>query len=195
MRRPEPARAVSWNVMRCHVLHAQCLYPAAVAGMRSALPRLNLLRPPLPPGRKQEGSLCGGRSAPGEAAFFSILHVVPSSRFVLLPSVPPAAAPNAGEHYRWRRRPRLPGAAGTLIRAYPARAPAPVGARRRGAVCAPDCPGAPPRASRTQGALRPLAESGAFFAPARTAKRSGPADAASFSLPNLATVWRISISI
>ena len=43
---------------------------------------------------------------------------------------------------------------GTLIRAYPARAPARVGA---GAVRAPDCPGAPPRASRPRGARLPSA--------------------------------------
>ena len=33
---------------------------------------------------------------------------------------------------------------------------------RAGAVCAPDCPGAPPRASRAQGAARLSVESGAF---------------------------------
>ena len=46
---------------------------------------------------------------------------------------------------------------------------------RAGAVCAPDCPHAPPHANRAQGAPYPLAESGAFFAPARTGKGGGPA--------------------
>ena len=80
--------------MRCHGLHAQCLYPAAVAGMRSALPRLNLLRPPLPPGRKQEGSLCGGRSVLPKLrscpSCMSFLHPV---SFYSLPFFPPPGLP------------------------------------------------------------------------------------------------------
>ena len=65
---------------------------------------------------------------------------------------------------------------------------------RAGAVRAPDCPGAPWRASRMQGALRPLPESEAFFAPARAAKRSGPADAASFLWLNIAYDLDMSIA-
>jgi len=51
------------------------------------------------------------------------------------------------------------------------------------------------RASQMQGALHPLAESEAFFAPARTAKRSEPADAASFLRLNIAYNSDMSIII
>ena len=69
---------------------------------------------------------------------------------------------------------------GTLIRAYPARAPAPVGAPRR-----------EPDAGRNS----PVGRIGGFFAPARTAKRSSSADAASFLRPNIAHDSDISIII
>ena len=68
-----------------------------------------------------------------------------------------------------------PAGGGTLIRAYPARARARVGA---GAVRAPDCPGAPPRASRTQGARLPSASRGSL----RACKR--PPDDACCALSN-----------
>jgi len=80
-----------------------------------------------------------------EAVSVSIPHVIPSSRFVPL----------------FRRPAARDG--GTLVRAYPARARARVGA---GAVRAPDCPGAPPRASRTQGARLPSAPRGSLRADA-----------------------------
>ncbi|MCY3753584.1 MAG: hypothetical protein OXG99_05770, partial [Alphaproteobacteria bacterium] len=52
---------------------------------------------------------------------------------------------------------------------------APVGA---GAVRAPDCPGVPVRASRTQGAERtsPVCFEGIFFAPAPTRETGQPPD-------------------
>ena len=56
-----------------------------------------------------------------------------------------------------------PAGGGTLIRAYPARVRARVGA---GAVRAPDCPGTPPRASRTKGARLPSASRGSLRADA-----------------------------
>ena len=66
-----------------------------------------------------------------------------------------------------------PAGDGTLIRAYPARARARVGA---GAVCAPDCPGAPPRASRTQGARLPFLPRGSLRASAHAGSlRTTPA--------------------
>ena len=76
---------------------------------------------------------------------FAFRHVVPPSRFV--PPLP---------------HPPLP-AAGPLFARNRGRARAGVGA---GAVRAPDCPR--PREAQAQGAPRLFAESGAFFAPART---------------------------
>ena len=67
---------------------------------------------------------------------------------------------------------------GTLIRAYPARAPAPAGARvGAGAVCAPDCPR--PREARTQDAPIPsapqgLSRAGAHRSSLRTPPRPDP---------------------
>ena len=85
---------------------------------------------------------------------------------------PPRRRAERGGHCRWRRLRRRPVAlrGGTLFRAY--RAPA----RRRALaparfarLIAP----APMRASRTQGALRPLAESRAFFRAGADAGGSG----------------------
>ena len=61
-------------------------------------------------------------------------------------------------------------------------------AYRAGAARAPDC------ARESQGAPLPCVSQG-FFAPARTAKRSGLANAASFLHPNLAENFHMSISL
>ncbi len=94
-----------------------------------------------------------------------IPHAVPPSRSV--PFSPPPAPPCGG----------------TLFRAYRARARPRVGA---GAVRAPDCPRA---RGRAQGARLPSVFRGSLkFAPARTGKRSGSAEAVPF-LPPLSGCW------
>ena len=93
--------------------------------------------------------------------------------------VRPAAAPDAAHVANGGADTAapLPVGAGTLIRAYRAPASAPVGARfapaRFARLIARACE---PAAGRTS----PVCRIGGFFAPARAAKRSGPADAASF---------------
>ena len=74
-----------------------------------------------------------------------------------------------GEHCRWRRRRAERG--GTLIRAYRARAWAPVGA---GAVRAPDCACEPARASQARDARLPSVPSVVFFAPAPARREAAP---------------------
>ncbi len=103
-----------------------------------------------PPSR---GRRKGGKGPLRRNPVFAILHVVPSPRFV-----PPRSTPSIA---------RFPEAADPDSRVSCAGARARGRAFRAGAVCAPDCPDAPARASRTRGALRLLAESGAFRASAK----------------------------
>ena len=91
----------------------------------------------------------------------SFLHRV---SFHSVPSVPPPGCPERNPNSRVSR-------AGARARGH---------TFRGGANRAPDCPDAPARTSRMQAAPHPLAESGAFFTPVRTAERSGPASAAPF---------------
>ena len=102
-----------------------------------------------------------GAVASGRRSWHSI-RVPPLSVFGMGLSFPSIFAP-------FSPAARLPGAAGPCL-AHNARRclRARPRAFRGGAHRAPDRPGAPARASRTQGAPRPLAESGAFSAPAPT---------------------------
>ena len=196
-------------VMRCHDLHACGVYPAAGSGMRSVFSRIPLLRlrgrgwggrpsfgvtgvsrgfarhfrrrkralsQPLPRAGEE---ICRNRPVPAKpspsASCMSFHHPV---SFHSIPFSPPPCLPE-------RRDPNSRvSCAGVRARGR---------AFRAGAVRAPDCPPALVRAGQAQGALRPLAESGAFFAPARHGKRSSPAEAASFLWSNIAYDFDISI--
>ncbi len=110
---------------------------------------------------------------------FAILHVVPSPRFV-----PPRSIPSIA---------RFPEAADPDSRVSCAGARARGRAFRAGAVCAPDCPDAPARASRTRGALRLLAESGAFRASAQQKRPRLPGCRLLLSTPILSYNFPMSI--
>ena len=140
-RHPEPLRCVMrchedrqdplQDVMKCHDRHAHGVYPAAVLGMKTAAPAsLTRLRggpffPPATPRpaarprfpllaspRKRGQGISGRRSAgaPVSQSCMSFLHPV---SFHFVPFSPPPGCPGGG----------------TLIRAYPARASVPAGAR------------------------------------------------------------------
>ena len=94
-----------------------------------------------------------------------------SPQSVFVPFLPPPAAPGGG----------------TLIRAYPARARARVGA---GAVRAPDCPRA---RGRTQGARLPSVPR-EFFAPGATGTKPPP-DGVFFLRPDPATIVHMSTPV
>ncbi len=174
-RHPEPLRCVMRchedrqdplrDVMKCHDRHAHGVYPAAVLGMKTAAPAsLTRLRggPVLSAGNVSPGctaALPSPRLSPqaGPGDFralrrgpgFTILHVVPSSRFVPLRSVLPAA--------------RLPERRDPDSRVSCAGARARRRAYRGGAVRAPDCPHPPARERiRAQGTRLPSA-SRVFF--------------------------------
>ena len=172
------ARPSSRYVMGCHVLHAVGAYAADVSGMGPcSSPSLNSARPcpvarPLALSRPllEAGAaiLFCGRVRLVEAASVRLPHVVSSIPFRSTSFRSTRRRVERGEHYEWRRWRRRPAArsGGTLIRAYPARAPVPARARvGAGAVRAPDCP----RARQAQDAPHLSAESGSF--------RTGPARA------------------
>ena len=175
-RHPEPLRCVMRchedrqdllrDVMECHDRHAHGVYPAAVLGMKTAAPAsLTRLQggPVLSAGNVSPGctaalpSPCLSPQA-GRGDFrapfrrgpgFTILHVVPSSRFVPLRSVLPAA--------------RLPRRRDPDSRVSCAGVRARRRAYRGGAVRAPDCPHPPARERiRAQDARLPSA-SRVFF--------------------------------
>ena len=147
--------------------------PGMTKGRRSAMTERRgqeTLHAPEPPSRRwrvvrgdERGRVPARRNPCPSTSCMSFLHRV---SFHSVPSVPPPGCPERNPNSRVSR-------AGARARGR---------AFRAGAVRAPDCPDAPARANRTQGAPCLLAESGAFFAPPRTAERSGPASAAPFLL-------------
>ena len=164
--KPEGLPEASWDVMFCHVFHAggHALRPfrAWRCRFRPGFPHLPHFREDMP--RGQAGLCLRGLPSPVSPRFPACArtgcedmsgHGVSPFRSRSVPSARRRRDPNS--------RVSCAGAC-ALGRAF-----------RAGAVCAPDCPGAPPRASRTQGAPRLSVESGAFFAPARTGKGGGPA--------------------
>ena len=158
--------------MGCHDLHASEVYWIAGSGMKKAagcsfsLSRSCKALPYCTAAGPLPASPASGRGefvyrpvSPRLSASVSRMSFLHPVSFLFLPFSPPPAC--------------LCG--GTLFRAYPARAQARVGA---GAVHAPDCPGAPARASRTQDAPVPSASQG-FFRAGANAKGQAAPDAAS----------------
>ena len=172
----EPREAVRY-VMRCHVLHAHHACPVAPSSIGPSFLEFPsvacegrsgvgapfqparpcpVARPLWPsPGlfrkrrRRIRASCLPPRSRIRQHPACRFLYPV---SFHSVPSAPSPAGPCGG----------------TLIRAYPARAPAPAGARFAPARFARLIARVRLRArAQAQGALCPLAESGAFFAPAR----------------------------
>ena len=177
-------------VMECHDPHAGSSYPVAGSCIRSVLPRIPLLRLRGRAGvggrlsaqrgvsRASPAASAGAQAGPHPASPASgrgaCPAAVPSRRSSVLPH--PACRsfiPFRSTPFRPPRRRFVP-CGGTLIRAYPARAPAPAGARvGAGAVRAPDCPR--PRDARTQDAPVPSAPQGLFGAGAhRSGLRTPP---------------------
>ena len=171
-------------VMRCHDLHAHSAYPVACSGMASGplSPSFACERGPRWRAISQSGKVFSSCTAAGplpatpgdgrgeferpadflKAASVSVPHVVPSSRFVLLRSVLPAV--------------RLPKRRDPDSRVSCAGARVPACARFAAARIARLIARTRRRAHVSRAFLR------GFFAPARTAKRSGPGNAASFLL-------------
>ncbi len=158
--------------MKCHDPHASGAYPVVLPGIRLpfvSLPRLRgRLAPDSDPGPGREGF-----SQPGRAV---------SPKLCLSASRTPFLHPVLFQFVPSSRRWRGP-CGEALIRAYPARAPAPAGARiaaaRFARLIAPARPCARPE--RRAHVSRRLP--GVFFAPARTGRGSGSADAVPFHRP------------
>ena len=174
-------------VMECHDPHAGSSYPVAGSCIRSVLPRIPLLRLRGRAGvggrlsaqrgvsRASPAASAGAQAGPHPASPASgrgaCPAAVPSRRSPVLPH--PACRsfiPFRSIPFRPPRR-RFVTCSGTLIRAYPARAPAPAGARFAAARFARLIARARATPERRTHLSRRLHRG--FFAPARTEAASG----------------------